>query len=163
MKSGQGNRIRLEAVRDQVNPDVSSGRVGIGSIKGADRQVDYRLARRALISEYRKGRIPRHDVCDAHPELLRAARGVGEATSVECPICEESRVTLVSYVFGPRLGPSGRCVTTREELMRYTRAAGGPVKTYVVEVCPACSWNHLTRMFEVEPPRRRTRSASAGT
>ena len=163
MKSGKGSPPRLEAVSDPGVGRGSPGRVGIGSIKGADRQVDYRLARRALISEFKKGRIPRHEVCDAHPELLRAARGVGEPTSVECPICEESRVALVSYAFGPRLGPSGRCVTSREELTRYTRAAGGPVKTYVVEVCPACSWNHLTRMFEVEPTRRRTRSASGGT
>ncbi len=63
--------------------------------------VDYRLARQALVAEYRKKRLARHEVCDAHPELVRAARELGEPTSIECPICEEANVVLVSYVFGP--------------------------------------------------------------
>ena len=66
-------------------------------------EIDYRLARQSVISEYRKGRLARHDVCDAHPELVRAAREVGEPSSRLCPICEDERVVLVSYVFGPRL------------------------------------------------------------
>ena len=47
--------------------------------------VDHRLVRRALISEYRKGRLARHQVCDAHPELLRAARSIGQATQHGLP------------------------------------------------------------------------------
>jgi len=138
--------------------------VGIGSIKGADGQVDYRLARRALVSEFKRGRIARNDVCDAHPELIRAARNIGEPTSVNCPICEESKVVLVSFAFGPKLGPSGRCVTTKEELMRFVNAADEPVTTYVVEVCPKCSWNHLTRAFEVPNTRPSPRGdRSTGT
>ena len=47
-----------------------------GSIRGVERrapgEVDYRLARQHLISEYRKGRLAQHEVCDAHPELVRA-------------------------------------------------------------------------------------------
>ena len=35
--------------------------------------IEYRLARLAVVSEYRKGRLARHEVCDAHPELRRAA------------------------------------------------------------------------------------------
>jgi hypothetical protein len=128
--------------------------LGVGSIRGAGSQVDYRLVRRSLIGEFKRGRITRQDVCDAHPELLRAARNVGEPTSLTCPICEEAQVALVSYAFGPRLGPAGRCVTNRAELQRLVRAAGGPVTTYVVEVCPNCAWNHLTRAFEVAPPGR---------
>jgi hypothetical protein len=42
--------------------------------------VDYRLARQALLSEFRKGRLARHQVCDAHPELVRNARELGAAT-----------------------------------------------------------------------------------
>src|SRR5437763_9758307 len=38
----------------------------------------YRLARQALISEFRKKRLAQHEVCDAHPELVRAARECGE-------------------------------------------------------------------------------------
>ncbi|HWW53370.1 MAG TPA: DUF5318 family protein, partial [Acidimicrobiales bacterium] len=48
---------------------------------GGDGQVSYRLARNAVVSQFQKGRLSRLDVCDAHPELLRAARNVGEATT----------------------------------------------------------------------------------
>jgi hypothetical protein len=110
--------------------------------------IDYRLARQALISEFRKGRIAQHEVCDAHPELARAARECGEPTSRECPICEDANVVLVSYVFGPRLPASGRCVTSRAEMEKLNRRRAD-MACYVVEVCPACSWNHLTRVFPV--------------
>ena len=124
---------------------------GIGSIKGSNSQVDYRLARRALISEYRRGRISINDICDGHPELIRAARNVGEPTSIECPVCAKVNVVLVSFVFGPRLGPSGRCVTSRAEFMALRERSPEPLTTYVVEACPECSWNHLTRTFVSTP------------
>ena len=109
-------------------------------------EVDYRLARNAVLSEFRKGRLGRPDVCDAHPELVRAARQVGQPTTDACPICEEAEVVHVSYVFGPRLPAHGRCITSRRELSGYARKA--TVNTcYVVEVCPQCSWNHLARTF----------------
>src|SRR5262245_58087021 len=110
--------------------------------------VDYRLTRQAVVREYRKGRLSRLDVCDAHPELQRAAAGAGAPTSEPCPICEEEAVVLVTYAFGPRLPAGGRCVTTAKEMTRLTR---GPVQVscYVVEVCPGCAWNHLTRVFQV--------------
>lgn len=108
--------------------------------------VDYRLARNAVVSEFRKGRLSRLDVCDAHPELLRAATNVGEISREDCPICEEAKVRLVSYVFGTRLPPSGKCVTTRAELAKLSRGARD-LACYVVEVCPSCSWNHLAQTF----------------
>lgn len=109
-------------------------------------QIDYRLARRHLIAEHKRGRLARHEVCDAHPELLRAAREVGEATRADCPICEEERLVLVSYVFGPRLPSFGRCITSRAELRRFATRAG-TYTCYVVEVCPGCGWNHLARTW----------------
>lgn len=109
-------------------------------------EVDYRLARQAVISEYRKGRLARHEVCDAHPELLRAARNVGEESSQRCPICDDAKVVLVTYVFGPKLPANGRCVTTTAEMQRLTRGGSDRV-AYVVEVCPGCRWNHLARTF----------------
>jgi hypothetical protein len=112
-------------------------------------QVDYRLARQAVVSEFHKGRLSRLDVCDAHPDLVRAASGVGSDTKEDCPICEEERLRLVSYVFGPRLGPSGVLVTNRQELARAARTARDTVTCYVVEVCPACGWNHLNRSYAV--------------
>jgi hypothetical protein len=107
-------------------------------------QIDYRLARRHLVNEYKRGRLSRRDLCDAHPELMRAARNMGEATSRLCPICEDEDVVLVSFVFGPRLPAHGRCVGSREELAKLAGRSGERV-CYVVEVCPACSWNHLVR------------------
>ena len=117
---------------------------GVGASPPHAGVIDHRLARRAVISEYRKGRLARHQVCDAHPELVRAAREIGEPTSVECPICEAASLVLVTYVFGPRLPPFGRCVTTKKELAQLDRRRD-PLTAYVVEVCPSCSWNHLLR------------------
>src|SRR5437588_4119898 len=96
-------------------------------------EVDYRLARNMVVSEFRKGRLSRLDICDAHPELLRAAANVGQPTSEDCPICEESKVRLVSYVFGSRLPASGKCVTSKAELSRLSKGAG-ELACYVVEV-----------------------------
>ena len=80
----------------------------VEAIRGAEHggTVDYRLARAGVLAEYRKGRLARHEVCDAHPELLRAARDyIEESTQLDCPVCEEEKLKLVSYVFGSYLGP----------------------------------------------------------
>src|SRR5262249_35738605 len=39
--------------------------------------VDYTLAKRALLREFRTGLLSRLEICDAHPELLRAAKYMG--------------------------------------------------------------------------------------
>jgi hypothetical protein len=122
-------------------------------------QVDYRLARNAVVAEFRRGRLSRLDVCDAHPDLLRAATNVGEETREDCPICEEAKVRLVSYVFGSRLPPSGRCVSSRGELAKLGRS-GQSLACYVVEVCPNCSWNHLAQTFVLAGRPRPARPAS---
>lgn len=108
-------------------------------------QIDYRLRREAVVRQFRLGHLGRDDVCDAHPELMRAARNLGQPTSIECPICSESRVVLVAYAFGPRLPASGRCVGSVAEM---GELAGRTQQSscYVVEVCPNCCWNHLYRM-----------------
>jgi Family of unknown function (DUF5318) len=119
---------------------------GLGASRAGS--VDYRLARQAVVAEFRRQRLARHEVCDAHPDLVRAARECGEPTIVECPICEQDKVVLVSYVFGPRLPPFGRCITTQAEMATLSRRAAD-MACYVVEVCPSCSWNHLARVFPV--------------
>jgi hypothetical protein len=110
--------------------------------------VDYRLARNAVVSALRRGRMSRVDVCDAQPELLRAARNVGTSTGEDCPVCEEAKVVLVSFAFGPRLPPSGRCLASDQELAKLSQRAS-ELACYVVEVCTECSWNHLAKMFLV--------------
>ncbi len=115
---------------------------------GAGGTIDYRLARHALVSEFKKGRLAEHEVCDAHPELVRAARELGDPTSQPCPICEETNVVLVSYVFGPRLPSHGRCISHKGELAKLARRSGN-FTCYVIEVCPNCAWNHMARVFSL--------------
>lgn len=133
--------------------DVSFGPGALrGAQPGTPGEIDYRLARQAVISEFRKGRLAQHDVCDAHPELRRAAQECREATREACPICEDANLVLVTYVFGPRLPAHGRCITSRTELRALAKRSG-QFAAYVVEVCPACHWNHLARSFLLNPAR----------
>lgn len=133
----------------------------VGSLRGGGRagSVDHRLARRHLINEYRRGRLRQDQVCDAHPELLRAARNVGAAASVPCPICADPELRLVTYVFGHRLPAHGRCVADAAELRKLTSASDHELTAYVVEACPACKWHHLLRVI---PVGGRSRSARTG-
>lgn len=116
--------------------------------------VEYRLARNAVIADYRAKRVTREDVCDAHPELLRAAKA-GHVTNEECPICEVDELVHVTYAFGPRLPARGRCVDTAAEMRRLDQS-GDELSCYVVEVCPTCSWNHLVRRVPLGGRRRRS-------
>jgi hypothetical protein len=115
-------------------------------------EIDYRLARQSVISEFRKGRLAQHEVCDAHPELRRAARECSEPTRQLCPICEDADLVHVTYVFGPRLPAHGRCITSRRELRGFAQRQG-EFAAYVIEVCPDCSWNHLARSFVLPSAR----------
>lgn len=130
-----------------------------GALRGTDGArgiVDHRLARRMLINEVRRGRVPMDTVCDAHPELVRAARNVGTETQSECPICEQVNLRLVTYVFGHGIGPQGRCVSTAKE-MRSLNARPEDLNAYVVEACTECRWHHLLRVLPVGG-RGRTRA-----
>jgi uncharacterized protein DUF5318 len=111
------------------------------------RAIDYRLARRALLREWGLGKVGRAEVCDAHPELVRAARNLGEETTQDCPICEKAKLRLVSYVYGDSLkAANGRCITSQGELERLGENCD-EFACYVVEVCTECNWNHLTRSY----------------
>lgn len=130
---------------------------GIGSLRSTGALVDHRLARRHLINEYRRGRLRADQICDAHPELLRAARNVGTEASQICPICEDQRLRLVTYVFGSRLPAHGRCVSKPGEVAAL--AARTPDLTaYVVEACIACRWHHLLRVIPLAKRTKETRT-----
>jgi hypothetical protein len=131
-------------------PAAIRGAGGGAPVGGA---VDYRLLRQSVIADYRKKRLAAHEVCDAHPELVRAAREVGEPTRLDCPICEAEKVVLVTYVFGPGLPSFGRCISAKGELAKLGRRRE-QLAAYVVEVCPGCSWNHLARVLPVGGQRR---------
>jgi hypothetical protein len=117
-------------------------------------QIEYRLARDAVVREYRKGRLSRIDICDAHPELLRVARNLGHVTEIDCPICEEARLVHVAFAFGSRLPPGGRALPMDGGIGELARHRDD-VTFYMVEVCTGCSWNHVLRMFTGGAARRR--------
>ena len=137
--------------------DAGSLRGAVG-LRGA--VVDHRLARRALINEYRRGRLRQDQVCDAHPELIRAATNFGAPTSVRCPICDQRDVCLVTYVFGPRLPAFGRVVTKSAELLAMNRRSED-LTAYVVEACIDCRWHHLVKVLPLGG--RRPRSAASAS
>jgi hypothetical protein len=74
-----------------------------------------------------------------------------------CPICGEEHLVLVTYVFGSRLPPFGRCISSKPEMVKLGKRAD-QLTAYVVEVCPGCSWNHLARIFPMGGPKRRASS-----
>ena len=128
------------------------------SLRGAARGVvDHRLVRRHLINEYRRGRLRQDQVCDAHPELIRAAKNVGTDSNSMCPICQQARLKLITYVFGSRLPSQGRCVSTAKELAALNQRADD-LTAYVVEACVECRWHHLLRILPVGGRRRRAAS-----
>jgi hypothetical protein len=108
--------------------------------------VDYTLAKRALLRDVQRGILARPDVCDAHPELLRAARSVGERSHRTCPVCEREELRLLAYVFADDLKRDNGRVWELEEALALAAEAEGRA-CYVVEVCTGCSWNHLAEAF----------------
>ncbi len=109
--------------------------------------VDYRLARRSALNNLRRGSLDVGDVCDAHPELLRAGKNIGEETADPCPICSHATLRWVRYVYGEELRHNnGRVVYPAEWLQELT-AKYDRFTCYVVEVCIDCAWNHLVRAY----------------
>ena len=108
--------------------------------------VDYTLAKRALLRDFRQGMLSRFDICDAHPELLRAARYVGEPSSRPCPICDRDELRLLAYVYGDDLKANNGRVWELDKALTIAADHRG-ARCYVVEVCTSCSWNHLREAF----------------
>jgi hypothetical protein len=107
--------------------------------------TDYALARRAVLRDFREGTLTRLDVCDAHPELLRAATYLGTDIDDSCPVCGNERMRVVTYVYGDKLKQAnGRCIANERELQRLGRTYD-EFACYDVEVCVDCRWNHLRR------------------
>jgi Zn ribbon nucleic-acid-binding protein len=116
--------------------------------------VEYGLVRHSLIEAVRRGRVRREDVCDAHPELLRAAANLGRPTGQTCPVCDADPTVEVTYVFGAKLPPGGTCPSTKAELARLERRED-PVICYAVEACTACGFHHLARKWQAGGKRVR--------
>ena len=118
-------------------------------LRGARRPfgaVDYTLAKRALLREFRTGLLSRLDVCDAHPELLRAAKYVGHKTHKACPVCGTEDLRLLAYVYADDLRADNGRVWELSEAHNVAAAHRGGA-CYVVEVCTRCHWNHLSQAY----------------
>jgi hypothetical protein len=124
-------------------------------------RVDYSLARKSVLRALAAGRISRFEICDAHPDLIRAANYSGEATTEGCPVCEKGPVVLVSYVFSDELSKAenGKVWdrTDLAPLLKFREA-----RLYTVEVCPDCSWNHVRSQVVVGHGRSTRRAPKRG-
>ena len=108
--------------------------------------IDYTLAKRAHLRDARIGLESYNDLCDAHPELMRAAKHVGEPSRRDCPFCRNAKLKLVTYVYGERLRENNGRVWPLD--VGLSMAADEPGSwCYVVEVCTECQWNHLHEAF----------------
>jgi hypothetical protein len=116
--------------------------------------VEFGLVRHALLAKVAAGILRYEDVCDAHPELLRAAKNLGRRTGETCPVCSDVELVEVTYVFGARLPSGGTCPTSRAELLKLERREE-PVQCYAVEVCVGCSFHHLVRKWSAGGRRAR--------
>jgi hypothetical protein len=115
--------------------------------------IDYALARRATLANLQRGVVSRREVCDAHPDLLRAARYHGEPSGKVCPVCRidgrgDRPLALVTYAFGAELRESSGRARAQSELATLSQCHAD-LRVYVVEVCRACSWNHLSSSFAI--------------
>ncbi|MDX1510557.1 MAG: DUF5318 family protein [Nitriliruptorales bacterium] len=125
-------------------------------------RTDYRMQRRALLSQVRDGLIGAGDVCDAHPDLVRAGRHLGSTSSDPCPLCREDQLRRVTYVFdeGRRANRSGGGRAIPAESLASVFAKYGDLRAYTVEVCLACRWHHLLESFGLEHRRRANATSS---
>ncbi|HET9728779.1 MAG TPA: DUF5318 family protein [Acidimicrobiia bacterium] len=109
--------------------------------------TDYGLARRAVLRDFERGSLTRLDVCDAHPELVRAAQHIGADATDGCPVCGAESLKLVTYVYGEKLKhANGRAVASPDELRKLGTSCD-EFACYDVEVCVECRWNHLRRQW----------------
>ncbi len=111
--------------------------------------VDYRLKRRAAIREYRRGAVSRYEVCDAHPEIGRIARNIGEATRRDCPICGQEKLRRVNFVYGRDLAENNGRAYPLRQIFNGFKDRYPDFTCYIVEVCVNCQWHHLLKSIRV--------------
>jgi hypothetical protein len=118
----------------------------------AEGRIDYRLQRRVALDGLSLGNRALENPCAAHPELLRAARHLGEPRGEQCPVCHQVELVTLHYAFlhnGPRT--QGGRVVEPARLARFAERHGD-LTVYEVEVCQGCQWNHLVSQRVVRAP-----------
>jgi len=162
------------------------------STAGVRSFVDYALVRQSTLHNLRSGYVTTTDVCDPHPDLIRAALHHGEPSTRSCPVCRGGDVgvdrldprlginggpglpgagglVFLRYAYGDELGQFSGRIKSQQEIADLSQEAGD-VKVYVVEVCISCGWNHLIASYVVgdghprqAPRRQRTVEDEWGT
>ena len=126
--------------------------------------VDYALARRSTLRDLRRGVVTVRDVCDAHPELVRAARNMVAPTAEDCPVCGITGLRRVRYAYGDRLGTANGRAVIGDDALAKLGERHEEFRAYEVEVCVDCGWNFLLRstlLGSKHAPVRRRRTASS--
>jgi hypothetical protein len=154
--------------------------------------VDYALVRQATLHDLRHGQVTTTDVCEPHPDLIRAALNHGEPSTRSCPVCRRGDagvdrldprlginggpglpgaggLVFLRYAYGDELGQFSGRIKDQTEIAELSEQTGD-VKIYVVEVCISCGWNHLIASYVVgdgkqrqAPRRQRTVEDEWGT
>ena len=99
------------------------------------------------MASLRQGSLDTGDVCDAHPELMRAGKNIGEDAGMACPICSHDSLKFVRYVYGDELKRNSGRVVYPPEWLRELVTTYDQFTCYVVEVCIDCAWNHLVKAY----------------
>ena len=63
-----------------------------------------------------------------------------------CPVCGKEKLVLLAYVYGDDLKNNNGRVWSLQTALRLAAAHAGS-SCYVVEVCNACRWNHLSEAY----------------
>jgi hypothetical protein len=129
----------------------------------AEGRVDYRLQRRVALDNLSVANRALEQQCDAHPELLRAAKHLGDPRGEQCPVCHDVELVNLHYAFlldGPK--SQGGRVVEPSRLARYAERHGD-LMVYEVEVCQGCHWNHLVSQRNVRRPGPKATTPSRAT
>ena len=140
--------------------------------------IDYRLAKHAVVRRLHDGELTTDQVCDAHPELVRASTHIGTRTARSCPVClltqdqtailgptPAATVIETTWLYGDRLRQkNGHLVEDSADLADYERRFPSFL-AWTVECCITCGWNHLVSQrlcgFSQRPGARRVWSSAS--
>lgn len=109
-------------------------------------EVNHEWERRTLLRSWKQGRVADEDIKDADGILVEAARFHGKPAPVPCPVCGSDQLRHVLWIHGESLGNKTGTARNVDEIARLV-SERGPIRVHLVEVCPACRWNHLLKEF----------------
>lgn len=104
--------------------------------------LSHALGRRRALESWRAGATRVESLCDADFLLVTAAKFHGWEVGQPCPVCGDSGLRRVYWIYGDTLGHMSGTARTLEEIERIA-TLGHEFSVHTVEVCPRCEWNHL--------------------